>query len=401
VCDLAESCDGVNDDCPADAKGTAPCRAAAGPCDVGESCDGVGDDCPADGFASSSTVCRASAGVCDPAEQCSGASAGCPSDAKSTAVCRPSAGGCDVDDACDGVNNTCPADAFVPAATVCRPAAPFCDVAEACTGLGPACPPDLFLPDGSACSDGVACTADACSAGTCVGTPDLDVCADDFLCYKTKTTQAPVLPVVHLEDQFESVDYQVVKGRHVCTPADKNGSGTLDPTTHLRSYQIKAVPGSPRHERRTMVLVTNQIGSLTVDTVKADLLLVPVNKDLNVTPPAPDPLNHDVDHYKCYRVKVSPGTPRLEKGLAVSVDDQFTSTPKSFELKKPRHLCTPVDKNGEGIQNPSAHLFCYKVKGGVPKHVRRLGVHLNGQLGAEVIDTVKEDEVCIPSAKTL
>ncbi len=401
VCDLAESCDGVANDCPADVHSTAQCRAAAGPCDVAESCDGAGDDCPADGVASSSTVCRPSGGDCDVAEQCSGSSAGCPADAKSTGVCRPVAGLCDVADSCDGVTNNCPADAFVPPATVCRPAAPFCDVAEACTGLGSACPADLFLPNGTACSDGIACTADACSNGVCVGTPDLDVCVDDFLCYKTKTTQAPALPAVHLEDQFESVDYQVVKGRHVCTPANKNGSGTIDPATHLRSYQIKAVPGAPRHERRTMLRVTNQIGELRVDTVKADLLLVPVNKDLSVTPPAPDPQAHDVDHFKCYRVKVSPGTQRLAKGIAVSLDDQFTSAPKSFVLTKPRHLCNPVDKNNEGIKNPTAHLFCYKVKGGVPKHVRRLGVQLNGQLGAEVIDTVKEDEVCIPSTKAL
>jgi Disintegrin len=401
VCDLAESCDGVANDCPPDVHGTAQCRAPAGPCDVAESCDGVGDDCPGDAFAPSSLECRPSAGSCDPAEQCSGTGPSCPADAKSTGVCRAVAGPCDVAESCDGVENNCPPDTFLPASTVCRPAAPFCDTAESCTGVGAACPADMFLPDGTACDDGIDCTADACSGGVCVGTPDLDVCVDDFLCYKEKTTQVAALPVVHLEDQFESGDYQVVKGKHICTPTDKNGTGTIDSATHLRSYQIKAVPGSPRHQRRTLVQITNQIGVLSIDTVKADLLLVPVNKDLGTTPPAPDPQAHDVDHYKCYKIKGSAGTPRLPKGIAVSLADQFTNPPKSFLLTKPRHLCTPVDKNNEGIKNPTAHLFCYKVKGGVPKHVRRIGVHLNGQFGAEVIDTVKEDEVCIPSTKAL
>jgi disintegrin len=400
VCDLAESCDGVNDACPPDAKSTAPCRSSAGVCDVAESCDGVNDGCPADGFQPSSTVCRPAAGPCDAAEQCTGTGAACPADGKSTGVCRPAAGDCDVAESCDGVSNTCPPDGFVTVGTVCRPAAPFCDVAESCTGLGPACPPNQFLPDGTACDDGIACTADACSGGACVGTPDLDVCLDEYLCYKTKISQATTMPVVTLEDQFDTapVSYQVVKGRHVCTPANRNGTGVNDPVTHLRSYTIKAVPGSPKFQRRTLLRVTNDLGEIRLDATKPDLLLVPVDKDLTTDPPPP--MTSALDHFKCYKVKVSIGTPRFVS-TAVSMTDQFTSPAKSFLLKKPRHLCNPVDKNGEGINNPTAHLLCYKAKGGIPKHVRRIGVHVNGQFGPEIVDTVKEDEICIPSAKAL
>jgi hypothetical protein len=217
-----------------------------------------------------------------------------------------------------------------------------------------------------------------------------------------KTTQSTTLPVVHLVDQFETGDWQVVKGKGLCTPADLNGTGVNDPATHLRSYQIKAVPPTPRHQRRTLVHVTNGLGAnggdLRVDTVKPDLLLVPADKDLHVDPPLP---TGDLDHFKCYKIKVSPGTPRFPKGVAVSLADQFTGTPKSFLLKKPRHLCNPVDKDGGGINNPSAHLLCYKAKGSIPKHMRRIGVHVHGQFGVEIVDTVKEDEVCIPSAKSL
>ncbi|MFO0761027.1 MAG: hypothetical protein U0359_31405 [Byssovorax sp.] len=85
---------------PADTKAAAGtvCRASAGACDVAETCDGAGNNCPADGFAAAATVmpagplrrgrelhrrrselpadvltgrrvvCRAAAGVCDAAE---------------------------------------------------------------------------------------------------------------------------------------------------------------------------------------------------------------------------------------------------------------------------------------------------------------------------------------------
>ncbi|MFM7140941.1 MAG: hypothetical protein ACKO2K_03385 [Alphaproteobacteria bacterium] len=77
ACDVAESCTGTSDTCPADqlkASGV-ECRASAGACDVAESCNGSSAQCPTDGFQSSSTECRASAGVCDVAENCTGSSA--------------------------------------------------------------------------------------------------------------------------------------------------------------------------------------------------------------------------------------------------------------------------------------------------------------------------------------
>ena len=78
-------------------------------------------------------------------------------------------------------------------------------------------------------------------------------------------------------------------------------------------------------------------------------------------------------------------------------------TPKSFVVKKIRHLCTPVAKNGETVKNASIHLACFQTKPvtGQPKHVRRLGVHTNNQFGPMVLDTIKENELCIPSIKTL
>ena len=89
--------------CPADAKSTAVCRASAGVCDVAESCDGVSNDCPRDAFAPATTVCRPSAGTCDVAEICTGSSASCPADTG-----LPDTDGdtvCDAIDNCDAIAN--------------------------------------------------------------------------------------------------------------------------------------------------------------------------------------------------------------------------------------------------------------------------------------------------------
>src|SRR5439155_10197859 len=145
------------------------------------------------------------------------------------------------------------------------------------------------------------------------------------------------------------------------------------------------------------------VNGLFIDTVKRYLLLVPTNKDLNNDPAEPDNNAIGVDHYKCYRVKVTAGTPKFQP-VTVPLTDQFIgNTPKSLVLRKMRHLCAPVSKNGEVVKNANIHLACFltKLATGQPKHVRRLGVHTHSQFGTFLLGTIKERELCIPSTKTL
>jgi len=146
---------------------------------VAESCDGLSNDCPADAFQPATVACRPAAGVCDVAESCDGTSAACPADAKGTAVCRAAAGVCDVAESCDGVHDDCPADAVQPAGSVCRAAADVCDLAETCDGSAVACPPDAFQPATTICraSTGACDPAEQCS-GTSASCP-ADVRATD------------------------------------------------------------------------------------------------------------------------------------------------------------------------------------------------------------------------------
>jgi len=230
---------------------------------------------------------------------------------------------------------------------------------------------------------------------------------DHFLCYQVKLPKAPkfVPRTVTLDDQFETGTFHVVKPFSLCLPADKNGEGINDPNTHLESYQI--TPTSPP-VKETNITVTNQFGTIVVDTVVPDRLLVPTAKSLTGPVNPPDPDTHNVDHYKCYTVINHKGSPKFRPILGVTVEDQFTDPAKIFNLTKPTRLCTPVDKNGEGIKDETAHLMCYLAKPakGQPKRQPVSGINLNNQFGAERLSTVKEEDekgeyLCVPSTKTL
>ena len=146
------------------------CRPAVGACDVAESCDGVSNACPADTFAEVGTACGGSDGACDALDTCDGSGSCTDNVAATTTVCRSATGACDVAESCDGVSNACPADSFASSSTVCLAAAGECDQAENCTGTSATCPADVKKANGTTCSDdGDGCTLDQCngSAVTC------------------------------------------------------------------------------------------------------------------------------------------------------------------------------------------------------------------------------------------
>ena len=232
--------------------------------------------------------------------------------------------------------------------------------------------------------------------------------ADHVQCYATKVAKgaAKFTPIAALQvaDAFESGAVRVTKPLDVCPPADKNGEGIVDAVTHLDRYQIATVAGAPAHVKQTGVRVVNQLGELYVDTLKADSLLVPAAKCIDnpagtCVEPLPQPGPNNVDAYKCYKIKVSKGTPAFPKGLQVSVTDQFTTPAKTLDVKKPTLLCKPASVAGAAIKNPEGDLLCYQVKpaSGVPAHVPVSGIVLADQLAAQRVGTKKESAFCVPS----
>jgi hypothetical protein len=226
---------------------------------------------------------------------------------------------------------------------------------------------------------------------------------DPFFCYKVKKTKktAKFVPVrgVDLADQFETTTADVTKPQVLCNPAALDGAPLLDPETHFVGYSIQ---GTPQHARRKMILVTSAFGAVFVATTNPDQLLVPSAKSLVSEPAAPDPSTHDLDRFKCYKIKRMAGSPAPYTGLEVTVADQFTEA-KTFTISKAKRLCNPVDKNGAGIKNQAGHLVCYSLKPAKkqPKHVKRVGVYVANELGPGRLDTTKEELLCMPALKTL
>lgn len=205
---------------------------------------------------------------------------------------------------------------------------------------------------------------------------------------------------VILADRFETKRFDIRKPLSLYNPVDKNSEGVHDPETHLRSYAIKqshAQPPQPRHVKHRL-RVENQFGELFVTTIEPRRLLVPTAKSLTGPVDPPDPEAHDLDHFKCYKVSTTKGAPKFPKGVQAVAVDQFNQ-PKRYDIQKPKRLCVAADKNGEGLKNPDASLMCYRIKPAQhePKHVKLRGIHINNQLGPERFDTVKDNELCVPS----
>ena len=450
VCDVAENCDGAGA-CPANvlAPVTTVCR-AAGECDVAENCTGAGTACPADVLAPSGTSCgNPDATVCNAADSCDATGACVDRKKTSGTVCLAGTGTCDPNDTCNGTTNICPA-VLAAYLTACTADANVCTT-DLCNGSGgclainntASCSDGLFcngvdtcanggctvhpgdpctgglecnnvcnetadscqVLNGGACDDGLACTmADACTAGVCGGWPD-PLCIDHYLCYsaaRTPRTTPPTLAftprIVSLVDAIESSAAEVKKPVAICPPADKNGEGMLDPVTHEEAYSITS---ELKHARLSGVIVTDQFGTLSLNTVKADRLLVPTNKGLGAAPAGP-PAPGAADHYKCYLVNVTVRTPRFPVGVQATVADQFEN--RIYNIKRPHRLCVPVDLNSEGIQSPAANLLCYTASAaiGQPRHTKVLGqIYTDNQFGTYRLNTSKEEELCVPAHVTL
>ncbi len=100
-----------------------------------------------------------------------------------------------------------------------------------------------------------------------------------------------------------------------------------------------------------------------------------------------------LDHYKCYKIKkdnvVFPPTANLA--------DQFGV--ETVTIKKPFLWCNPVSKNGGGINNPTDHLLCFKIKGNKPTSFPHLST--TNQFGVSTLFAKKPFLLCVPGSKAL
>ncbi len=172
---------------------------------------------------------------------------------------------------------------------------------------------------------------------------------DAFKCYKTRQLDRPGFgPLdVSLEDAFTSTTASVRRPIRLCNPTRVNDEGPVDDSRHLMCYRIQ----EPKFSRRE-VIVENRFGEQHLLLHPPDQVCLPAEKDGQ--PPVAE-----LDAFKCYRVRRTPGTPRFEE-QTVTLQDQFET--KQTQVLRPRLLCTPVERDGEGILDPSSDLTCYSIK---------------------------------------
>jgi len=78
----------------------------------------------------------------------------------------------------------------------------------------------------------------------------------------------------------------------------------------------------------------------------------------------------------------------------VSLSNQFQS--RTVEIFKPDRFCNAVDKNGEGIIDPAAHLTCYKVRR--TRSMVRPQVITTDQFGQLELNVLRRrTRLCVPS----
>ena len=275
----------------------------------------------------------------------------------------------------------------------------------------------------------------AAAAGNPPGAPD-----DHFMCYQVRNTAGAIcrqsapnegaicttdadcgggasaclanrlIPFnAALQDQFDNsgpVDFSVMRTSALCLPADVNSAGTIDPVTHLQSYEIRRATGGPAQTMPRSIALLNQLGSTVVDAIRPNQALVPAAENATAAVPAPNNAQHNVDHFECYKVKLSKGVAPLPKGIQVHVQESLQDV--VYDVKNARQLCSPVDVNGTGVKNPAGDLLCYRVKlakkvNGAPVNqgafMRRSGLYVNSQFGPARLDAVAPAELCVPSVQ--
>ena len=187
-----------------------------------------------------------------------------------------------------------------------------------------------------------------------------------------------------LSDQFESKNTTLFSPRSFCNPASLDFERVSDPTAHLTCYQIKDVPGQDSFTPRDVV--ARKVGSPLDETLtvrKPSLLYVPSEKN-----GVASQLN--INHFKCYTAR---SRSKASGGVDVVVDEFGGGIVKRRRIDT---FCNPVDKNGEGINDPTNHLVCAKISG--RKAVGQDAVVQN-QFGEQMLTAVKLKRICLASLK--
>ena len=171
------------------------------------------------------------------------------------------------------------------------------------------------------------------------------------------------------------------------------------PLDHFQCYKPKVTSGNPPFAPIAGLTIVDGFGPLTVDVKKPIGICNPLNKN-NEDPTAPT----HAEHLESYQIKTSPGTPKFVPVSAQRIFNQFGQL--DLDVLKPNALMVPSAKSlTMSPPAPSSpvtdHFTCYKVKTakGRPKFVPFTNVALQDQFGSRNVIAKKVTRLCMPTNK--
>ncbi len=306
---------------------------------------------------------------------------------RASAVAGGSPGTADPPLCSDGVDNDGDGAVDFPADTGCIDAAQDLEDPQCSDGIDNDGDGDTDLAD-------LRCLA---ASGASEATPP----GDTFICYRARAASSAerLEPIgVTLEDQLDGTTTHSLRSRRaICLPGSVDGASVVDAQTHLEVYSIRDTGSTAKHLRRKGLLIEG-LGPVFVDTARRDRVLVPAN--INPAAPAtpPSPSAHNLDNYKCYKVRTTRKKPRYwPKGVQLHIADSLES--RIYDLKRPTSLCMPADMNGGGIKNPDRSLLCYltRLAKGENKRASATDIYTATQFGQGLVSTRKVESICVPA----
>ncbi len=94
------------------------------------------------------------------------------------------------------------------------------------------------------------------------------------------------------------------------------------------------------------------------------------------------------EHFKCYEAEGD------AVNVLVNLVDQFGV--EQVLVGEPELFCNPVDKNGEGILVPTAHLTCYEIE---DEEFDERNVDISNQLDDQTLEVEDPELLCVQSEK--
>ena len=200
------------------------------------------------------------------------------------------------------------------------------------------------------------------------------------------TPLSPPIPV-NVKDQFDRRDLRLANIEWIANPAQKNDEPVKNERIHLVGYNLETDP-----QFNVNVWVSNQFIREKEEWVLGSphLVLVPAWKSLTDQLPPEKP---EGPHFLCYEVAKAPDVTRT-----VTIKDQFWE--QKVENLHPKYLCTPADKNGEGMWNETDHLALYGFENGHEFNPPKT-VYAKDQFGNHQLRVMRSMLLGVPSKKTL